>query len=232
MHSFRRLFPGALLMFLTAFAGFACGRPSHAATDLPLPAVDLEVQPGEEPQTATAVFAGGCFWCTEIVFEQLEGVHTVVSGYAGGKADTAHYNAVSAGITDHAEVIAITYDPAVISYGQLLRVFFAVAHDPTQLNRQGNDVGPQYRSAVFYANEEEKAVTQSYIQQLEESGLFSRPIVTTLEPLTEFHVAEDYHQDYAVRNPNNPYVAFSATPKAEKVRKIFPELLKTENDDG
>ncbi|MEO1236488.1 MAG: peptide-methionine (S)-S-oxide reductase MsrA [Planctomycetota bacterium] len=226
MMNLPRLIPGATLMLLTAFAGFACGRPSHAATDLPLPEQDLAVEATEGPQTARAVLAGGCFWCTEAVFEHLEGVSAVVSGYAGGSPDTANYSAVSAGRTDHAEVIAIDYDPAVITYGQLLRVFFAVAHDPTQVNRQGNDIGPHYRSAVFYASDEEKAVAEAYIQQLDASGLFDKPIATTLEPLTEFHVAEAYHQDYAVNNPRNPYIVFTAVPKVEKLHKQFPDLLK------
>lgn len=215
-------------MLLTFFAGFACSRPSHAATDLPAPDQDIEVEPTDEPQTVTTVLAGGCFWCTEAVFEQLKGVHTVVSGYAGGAADSANYQMVSAGATKHAEVIAITYDPAVISYGQLLRVFFAVAHDPTQLDRQGNDKGPQYRSAVFFANDDEKRVAAAYIAQLDEAGVFDKPIVTTLEPLGEFHEAEAYHQDYAELNPGQGYVAAVALPKVDKVRKQFSELLKDE----
>lgn len=226
--SYPRLVPGAVLMLLTCFAGFACGRPSHAATDLPEPETDLAVENAEaQAPPAVAVLAGGCFWCTEVVFEKLEGVSTVVSGYAGGAADDANYQAVSAGLTDHAEVIAITYDPAVISYGQLLRVFFAVAHNPTHLNRQGNDIGRQYRSAVFFANDDEKNVAEAYIKQLNEAGVFDKPIATTLEPLTRFFVAEDYHQDYAVLNPNQPYVAYTALPKVEKLRKQFPELLKS-----
>ncbi len=214
-------------MLLTCFAGFACSRPSHAATDLPTPATDLVVEATDEPQAAVAVLAGGCFWCTEVVFEKLQGVSTVVSGYAGGTADDANYQAVSAGLTDHAEVIAITYDPAVITYGQLLRVFFAVAHNPTHVNRQGNDVGRQYRSAVFFASEDEKRVAQAYIQQLNDAGVFDEPIATTLEPLTRFFPAEDYHQDYATINPNQPYVAYTALPKVEKLRKQFPDLLKS-----
>ena len=221
---------GALLMLLTAFAGFACSRPSHAATDLPAPAQDLTPQTTEDQPdaTATAIFAGGCFWCTEAVFEQLEGVGTVISGYAGGSPDDANYQAVSAGLTDHAEAIEITYDPGVITYGQLLQVFFGAAHDPTHVNRQGNDRGRQYRSAIFYASDEEKQVAEAYIQQLNEAGIFSQPIATTLEPLTEFHPAEAYHQDYVVHNPNQPYVAGVAVPKVEKVRKDFKQLLKSE----
>ncbi|MEM6853686.1 MAG: peptide-methionine (S)-S-oxide reductase MsrA [Planctomycetota bacterium] len=189
--------------------------------------MDLEVQASEEPQSAVAVLAGGCFWCTEAVFEKLEGVSNVVSGYAGGNEDDANYQAVSNGLTDHAEVIAITYDPAVISYGRLLRIFFSVAHNPTHLNRQGNDIGRQYRSAVFFANDDEKRVAEAYIAQLTEAQVFDDPIATTLEPLTRFYPAEDYHQDYAELNPRQPYVAAVALPKVEKLRKQFPELLKS-----
>ena len=212
-------------MLMTFFAGFACSRPSHAAADLPAPEVDLEVQASEEPQSAVAVLAGGCFWCTEAVFEKLEGVSNVVSGYAGGNEDDANYQAVSNGLTDHAEVIAITYDPAVISYGRLLRIFFSVAHNPTHLNRQGNDIGRQYRSAVFFANDDEKRVAEAYIAQLTEAQVFDDPIATTLEPLTRFFPAEDYHQDYAELTPRQPYAAAVALPKVEKLRKQFPELL-------
>ena len=216
-------------MLLTMFAGFACNRPTHAATDLPLPEQDLTHETSQEPQAVTTVLAGGCFWCTEAVFEQLNGVSAVVSGYAGGAEDTANYQAVSAGHTEHAEVIAITYDPAAISYGQLLRVFFSVAHDPTQLNRQGNDIGTQYRSAVFFANEDEKRVAEAYINQLNNAGVFDKPIATTLEPLGKFYVAEDYHQDYVEHNPRQGYVAAVAIPKVEKVRKQYPDLLKPES---
>ncbi|MEL7089685.1 MAG: peptide-methionine (S)-S-oxide reductase MsrA [Planctomycetota bacterium] len=213
-------------MLLTCFAGFACSRPSHAAADLPAPNQDIEIQPGDEPQSVTSVLGGGCFWCTEAVFEQLHGVSAVVSGYAGGAEDTANYQLVGSGATKHAEVIAITYDPTVISYGQLLQVFFSAAHDPTQINRQGNDIGPQYRSAVFYANEDEKRVAEAYIAQLNEAGVFDQPIATTLEPLTQFHEAEAYHQDYARLNPRQGYVAGVALPKVDKVRKHFAEWLK------
>lgn len=219
--------PGAFLMLLTSFAGFACSRPSHAATDLPAAADDIEVEATDESRSAVAVLAGGCFWCTEAVFERLEGVDTVVSGYAGGAETNANYSAVSGGSTEHAEAIAITYNPAVISYGRLLRIFFAVAHDPTQLNRQGNDIGKQYRSTVFYANDQEKQVAQAYIKQLDEAGVFDKPIATTLESLNKFYPAEDYHQDYSERNPNDGYVRAIGQPKVEKLLKQFPELIKS-----
>lgn len=180
----------------------------------------------EQGSMATAVFAGGCFWCTEAVFQQLEGVSGVVSGYAGGDAATATYTQVSTGSTDHAEVIQITYDPAVISYEKLLEVFFTIAHDPTQLNRQGPDTGRQYRSAVFYQTEEEKAATEAYIKKLASEGTYDKPIVTTLEPLEAFYEAEAYHQDYVDGNPMQPYVRQQALPKVEKVRMKYAGRVK------
>ena len=179
-------------------------------------------------QTKTAVLAGGCFWCTEAVYEQLDGVSDVVSGYAGDTADTADYQIVSTGATKHAEAIRITYDPSKVSYGDLLKVFFTVAHDPTQLNRQGNDVGPQYRSAIFYADEQEKQAAEAYIRKLEEETHFDKPIVTTLEPLTEFYEAETYHQDYARKNPYQGYIQAVAKPKVQKLEKTYGDMLKQE----
>jgi methionine-S-sulfoxide reductase len=173
----------------------------------------------------TTVFAGGCFWCTEATFEQLEGVLNVESGYAGGSADTANYRAVCGGDTGHAEAIRITYDPAEISYEQLLAVFFD-AHDPTQLNRQGNDVGTQYRSAIFYASDAEKQAADGKIRELNAAQAFPRPIVTTLEPLTAFYPAEDYHQDYARLNPDQPYIQAVSIPKVCKVREKHPGLIR------
>jgi len=178
---------------------------------------------------ASAVFAGGCFWCTEAVFEPVEGVSEVISGYAGGMKDDASYERVSSGSTRHAEAIKIIYDPAKASYAQLLELFFHVAHDPTQLNRQGNDIGTQYRSAVFYSDEQQKLATQAYIKTLDESGQFDKPIATTLEPLTEFYPAEHYHQDYVRLNPTQPYVQHVALPKVEKLHKKYGDLLKKDN---
>lgn len=175
--------------------------------------------------TATACFAGGCFWCTEAAFEQLKGVVDVQSGYAGGAKNTATYEQVSNGNTGHAEAIRITYDPKQISYDRLLDVFFD-AHDPTQLNRQDNDAGTQYRSAIFYVNEIEKRAAQAKIKQLTEAKAFPRPIVTTLEPLKEFYTAEEYHQDYARRHPDQPYIQFHALPKVCTVRDKHRELIK------
>jgi peptide-methionine (S)-S-oxide reductase len=210
-----------------AGAFFHFGRSAEADAVLPKPAIDLpagDLKPGE---TRTVLLAGGCFWCMEAVFQQLEGVDKVTSGYAGGAKETANYETVCGGDTGHAESIQITYDPAKISYGQLLRVFFAVI-DPTTKNYQGPDHGTQYRSAIFYASDEQKKVAEAYIKQLTDAKSFSRPIVTTLEPLKPdgFYPAELYHQNYAVCHPNNPYIRAEATPKVEKVRAKFPEQLK------
>jgi peptide methionine sulfoxide reductase msrA/msrB len=191
---------------------------------LPAPAKDSSLSP--VAGTAHAVFGGGCFWCTEAVFQEIDGVSEVVSGYAGGDPERADYESVCTGTTGHAEVIDIAYDPSKVTYGQLLRIFFAT-HDPTTLNRQGPDKGTQYRSAVFYADDEQKAVAESYIRQLSDAGAFKKPIVTTLEELEEFFPAEDYHQDYADSNPANPYIRMYAAPKVEKVRKVFGDQLKS-----
>lgn len=174
---------------------------------------------------ATAVFAGGCFWCVEAVFEELDGVIDAVSGYAGGSKETAHYEAVCSGTTGHAEAVQIIYDPAKISFGKLLEVHFAT-HDPTTLDRQGNDTGSQYRSAIFYANEAERQAAEDYIAELTKNGVFGRPIVTTLEPLTAFYPAEAYHQNYVCANPRQGYVRSVALPKVDKVRKLFADNIK------
>jgi len=192
--------------------------------DFPLPAVDE--MPTSDPTPRLAVLGGGCFWCTEVVYRELDGVIDVVSGYSGGSAETADYRAVCTGETEHAEVIQITYDPTRTSFGQLLRIFFSVAHDPTQLNRQGNDIGTQYRSVVFYQGDEQRRIAEAYIAQLGAAGAFSVPIVTRLEPLEAFFEAESYHQRYAERNPNQPYIAAVALPKLDKLRSYFGESLK------
>ena len=190
----------------------------------PDPALDIPLS--ATPSTQTAVLAGGCFWCTEAVYRQLSGVMSVRSGYSGGTAETANYRAVCSGQTDHAEAIEIAYDGSKTSYGQLLKVFFSVAHDPTQLDGQGNDVGRQYRSAIFFADRQQYDVATHYILQIDAAGVFSKPIVTSLEPLDVFHLAEEYHQDYAARNPTQPYIAAVSTPKVDKLRKYFPDRLK------
>lgn len=189
----------------------------------PAPAQDLAADGAE---ACKIVLAGGCFWCTEAVFLALEGVISVVSGYTGGEAGTANYEAVCSGQTGHAEAIEIRYDPAVISYGELLRVFFSVAHDPTQLDRQGNDLGPQYRSVIFVETPEQRRVAEAYIRQLDEAGVYSDPIVTTLEPLGEFFPAEEHHQNFAGKNPSQPYILAVAAPKLKKTREVFPDRLR------
>ncbi len=189
---------------------------------IPDPPVDVPATP--EPQSL--VLAGGCFWCVEAVYRQLRGVQEVMSGYAGGAADTANYRAVCTGRTGHAEAVKITFDSSVITAGQLLKIFFTIAHDPTELNQQGNDVGTQYRSAIFYSDQQQHDVAADYIQKLEGARFFSDAIVTKLEPLETFYPAEEYHQDYAAINPQQPYIACVALPKVEKLRAMFPELLK------
>jgi peptide-methionine (S)-S-oxide reductase len=193
-------------------------------TDFPDPAIDIVSKPGETE--AVAVFAGGCFWCTEAVYRDLEGVSKVTSGYAGGTAETADYETVCTGRTDHAEAIEIRYDPTKTTYGELMKIFFSIAHDPTQLNRQGNDVGRQYRSTIFYADEEQKKVAQAYIDQIDKAKYFDTKIVTTLEPLVKFFPGEAYHQDYARRNPFQPYIVHVAAPKVEKMHRYYGDKLK------
>src|SRR5678816_3030071 len=184
----------AAVIVLGAFAAMA--------DTFPDPVVDSKALRGKQ----TAVLAGGCFWCTEVVFQQIEGVEKVVSGYSGGEAATAHYEMVSTGTTGHAETVQVTFDPQKISYGQLLKVFFDIAHDPTQLNRQGPDKGPQYRSAIFYSNAEQKKIAEAYIKQLDQAKVFRSPIVTQVVELKAFYPAEPHHQNFCNRNPQNSYV--------------------------
>jgi len=206
------------------------GDSGTPADQFPDPMIDAPTDPIWAAQHV--VLGGGCFWCTEAVFAKLDGVIGVVSGYAGGTPETANYQAVCSGMTDHAEVIRVDFDPSRITYGQILKVFFAVAHDPTQLNRQGNDLGRQYRSAIFYGSVNQEQVARAYIQQLEEAKVFDRPIVTTIEPLMEFFEAEAYHQDFVSRNPNQPYVAAVAVPKVQKLEKSFAGKLKKNQPGG
>lgn len=191
-------------------------------TQFPDPPSDLEANAG----TQSLVLGGGCFWCVEAVYRQLDGVLAAVSGYAGDDAATANYEAVCSGRTNHAEVIKIDYDPARISFGRLLKVFFSAAHDPTQLDRQGNDRGRQYRSAIFYANEDQRRVAQDYISALDRAQVYRSPIVTQLEKLEQFFPAETYHQNYASLHPSQPYIAGVSMPKVEKTRAYFPDQLK------
>ena len=195
---------------------------STAATSLPDPAVDIPL--ARTAGVQTAVLAGGCFWGVEGVFEHVKGVTRVASGYAGGQADTATYGQVSSGRTGHAESVRILYDPARISYGQLLKVFFSVAHDPTELNRQGPDTGTQYRSAIFYADADQKRVADDYIAQLQRARVFPRPIVTQVVPLKGFYDAEAHHQNYLDRHPNQPYIVINDLPKIAALQRLLPSL--------
>jgi peptide-methionine (S)-S-oxide reductase len=210
---------------LLALAG--CGQAAGTPAKPPAPEADepAATQPASGSQSRIAVLAGGCFWCVETVLQRVKGVEKVVSGYAGGKAENAQYRLVARGQTDHAESVEVTYDPSVITYGQLLRIFFAT-HHPTQLNRQGPDVGKQYRSAIFYANERQKRIAENYITQLNESGIYDKPIATTLEKLDGFYPAKAYHQDYVQKNPRDAYVQQYVPPKLEKLTKFFPERVK------
>ena len=210
--------------FITAAALLTLTVTALAGSRFPDPAVDPKpAAVGEQ----TAVLAGGCFWGVEAVFERLKGVSNVVSGFAGGSKATAHYEVVSSGMTGHAESVQITYDPAQISYGTLLKVFFAIAHDPTELNRQGPDDGTQYRSSIFYATPDQKTVAEDYIKQLDAAKLFRHRIVTTVVPLQGFYPAEAYHQHFLDRNPTYPYIVYNDLPKLDALKKEFPELLKT-----
>jgi len=199
----------------------ACGAPLSAAP-LPAPATDAAAAGG--PQTA--VFAGGCFWGVDAVYKHLKGVKKVVSGYSGGSAATARYEMVGSGMTGHAESVEVTYDPSQIAYTDLLKVFFAVAHDPTELNRQGPDVGTQYRSAIFYANAQEKDLAERYIAQLGAAKAFGKPIVTQVAALDKFYPAEAYHQNYLALHPNQPYIVYNDLPKLEALKKEFPDWYR------
>jgi peptide-methionine (S)-S-oxide reductase len=188
---------------------------------IPAPAID---NPKTAGATQTAVLSGGCFWGVQGVFEHARGVRKVVAGYAGGDRSTAQYEIVSGGSSGHAESVKITFDPAEISYGQILQIAFSVVHDPTQLNRQGPDVGTQYRSSIFYVDDAQKRIAEAYVSQLDRSHAFARTIVTRVDPLKGFYAAEDYHQDYLIHNPTSPYIAMYDLPKIENFKRLFPDL--------
>jgi peptide-methionine (S)-S-oxide reductase len=211
-----------LLLIVTLFAVVSCNAADNAITAFPNPAVDALIATSKGEQTA--VVAGGCFWGIQAVFQHVKGVINATSGYSGGAANTAEYELVSTGETGHAESVKITYDPSQITYGQLLRVFFSVAHDPTQLNRQGPDSGTQYRSVIFYNSDEQKRIAEAYVVQLEKARIFPRQIVTQLVALKAFYPAEAYHQDYAAQHPNNPYIVYNDAPKVAHLHQTFPEL--------
>jgi peptide-methionine (S)-S-oxide reductase len=216
---YRYILGSFLIISLTA--AIASSAPQ---TKLPEPLSDISTTTGTGKQTV--VLSGGCFWGMEAVFEHLKGVSDVVSGYSGGNPATAHYELVSSGQTGHAESVKITYDPSQISYSQLLKIYFLVAHDPTELNRQGPDSGTQYRSAIFFANEQQKQVAQAYIEQLNKAHTFSKPIVTQLVPLKAFYAAEEYHQNFIDHNPQDPYVVANDLPKLKQLQKQFPDMYK------
>jgi len=217
---FSRLSIPVLIVLIASVIAHSASESSSAV--VPAPLVDAALAPAQSEQSV--VLAGGCFWGIQAVFQHVKGVISATSGYAGGNAKTAEYEVVSTGETGHAESVKIVYDPAKITYGQLLRIFFSVAHDPTQLNRQGPDQGTQYRSSIFYANDEQKRIAESYIAQLEKTKIFAQPIVTQVVPLKAFYAAEAYHQNYAANHPDNPYIVYNDAPKVTHLREHFPEL--------
>jgi peptide-methionine (S)-S-oxide reductase len=214
-----------LLAVFVISTTLACGAATAAAVTIPDPTLDAPLSNAKGTQTA--VIAGGCFWGIEAVFEHVKGVKSVTTGYSGGDAQTADYETVSTGKTGHAESVRITFDPSQVTYGQLLKVFFSVAHDPTELNRQGPDSGTQYRSAIFYSNEEQKRIAQAYIAQLDQAKAFDQPIVTQVVALKGFYQAEEYHQDYATHHPDEPYIVINDLPKVENLRKQYPALYRS-----
>jgi peptide-methionine (S)-S-oxide reductase len=219
------------IALIVAFFGWTVvrslgARPAETpnASLFPKPAVDAPLASSAKPETA--VFAGGCFWGVQGVFEHVKGVKSATSGYSGGHVKSPPYEVVSMGVTGHAESVQVTYDPSQITYGQLLMVYFSVAHDPTQLNRQGPDAGTQYRSVIFYSNDEQKRIAAAYIAQLNSAAVYSRPIVTQVVAFEAFYPAEDYHQDYLKKNPGNPYIVANDLPKIDRLQKEFPALYR------
>jgi peptide-methionine (S)-S-oxide reductase len=220
-----RLF-SLIVLFVVAIAVVGVYTRAKGAGRSPIPAAATDAALAQKPGKQTAVFAGGCFWGTQSVFERVKGVRDTFVGYSGGSPGTATYDQVTTETTGHAESVEVVYDPSQITYGQLLRIFFSVAHDPTQLNRQGPDVGTSYRSAIFYSNEEQKRISQAYIAQLDAAHVFPSKIVTQVVPLTGFYTAEAYHQHYADANPDNPYILVCDRPKIAALKEQFPELFK------
>jgi len=216
--------PVLVLAVIGALA--ACNLAGARSKPVALPAPRLDAPLKAAPRDAVAVFAGGCFWGVEAVFEHVHGVKQAVSGYAGGNALTAHYSVVGTGATGHAESVKVVYDPARVSYGQLLQVFFSVAHDPTQLDRQAPDVGPQYRSGIFTVDAAQQKIARAYIAQLAAAKAFHAPIVTRVEPLKAFYPAEDYHQDYLRLHPTEPYIVYNDAPKLVALKQLFPKLYR------
>jgi peptide-methionine (S)-S-oxide reductase len=212
-----------IALFAIVAAAVAASASGQSVVVLPPPAFDAEKTKGE-PQIA--VLAGGCFWGVEGVFEHVRGVQTVESGYAGGSKQTARYNVVSGGDTGHAESVRIVFDPNELSYGEILQIFFSVAHDPTQLNRQGPDRGTQYRSDIFYVGDEQRDIATRYIAQLESAKLYPKKIVTRVDPLKAFYPAEAYHQNFLEQNPTHPYIVYNDLPKIRNLKKVFPDIYR------
>lgn len=219
---FARVFGCSAIVSL-AFSLLSC--VAHAAPKAPIPAAAVDVALSASSGRQTAVFAGGCFWGTQSVFQRVKGVIATTAGYAGGSASTATYDQVTTETTGHAESVEVVYDPSKITYGTLLRIFFSVVHDPTQLNRQGPDVGTSYRSAIFYSNDEQRRIAAAYIAQLDAAKVFPKRIVTEVTPLKGFYRAEDYHQDYALHNPDQPYILICDRPKISALKEQFPDLF-------
>lgn len=216
--------PIAILVGIGGFFWSLQGPAAATGITLPDPVVDQQ-KAGDETQTA--IIAGGCFWGIQAVYQHTKGVQRALSGYSGGMKVNPSYEEVTTGRTGHAEAVEIKYNPREISYGQILKIFFSVAHDPTQLNRQGPDVGTQYRSAIFYTNDEQKKVAEAYVAQLDKAGVYKSPIVTKVGQLAAFYPAEDYHQDYAIKHPTQPYIAIHDLPKIEDLKKLFPDIYRT-----
>jgi peptide-methionine (S)-S-oxide reductase len=213
-------------LFAIPFIGMAVTAAGAAEPAVTIPAPVTDLSATADPGSQTVVLAGGCFWGVQGVFEHTKGVTRAVSGYSGGKKETAHYQMVGTETTGHAESVAVTFDPKQISYGKILQIYFSVAHNPTELNFQGPDQGPSYRSAIFYANEDQKRIAAAYIAQLDKARVFPGPIVTKLEPLTGFYPAEDYHQDFLVLHPSYPYIVFNDLPKVENLKKLFADYYR------
>jgi peptide-methionine (S)-S-oxide reductase len=220
------MYTAILLTSTLLLIGFSFACSTADASSTPVPDPELDAPLAKEKSEQKAVLAGGCFWGVEAVYEHVKGVTDAKSGYSGGDGESADYYQVSSGRTGHAESVLVTYDPSQVTYGQLLKVFFSVAHNPTELNRQGPDRGTQYRSAIFYANEEQKKIAEAYIKQLDRAKVFDQPIVTQVVPLQAFHDAEAYHQNYLAQHPDEPYIVINDIPKVENLRKHLPELYK------
>lgn len=213
-------------LMIVAFGVSCCANAEAVDKRIPAPAVDTPAAEATKPQVA--VFAGGCFWGMQGMFQHVRGVTKVVAGYSGGAAETAHYEMVGTETTGHAESVEITFDPKQVSYGQLLQLYFSVAHDPTQLDRQGPDRGPSYRSEIFFASPSQERIARAYVKQLTDAKVFASPIVTKIEPLRAFYPAEGYHQDYLIHHPTQPYIVYNDEPKIEALKRVYPERYRAE----